>query len=361
MLNQKGFVTPLSLLVLTFALALLAAVSPFIIQEVKFASMNRDAIEAQFAAEAGIKVAAQALHQRNTSWDWAQGTTPQPFVSGTTKTYTVTIRKGDAGNTLDNGYTPETGIDYKVISVGRVGKETKTVGAKVRITGKDDYNLPVDKVLYTRRLTNFLENNQPGKTVKFENGLIVLSTDKPTFVTGTATFKKDMNMVFPNFDYTAYKRKAIPLPAINTKLLRNMNYYHDGDLIINSGIIASDDETQSSTNIIFVEGNIDINGQGIEIRTPCLIISNGSRGVTINDNSFKSQYTSYVVKNKFNAQKNFNGLTGSIIANETNIASKNDVTIYFNTNALVAYQTVLNEFASIPTDAVPLTIYWTKG
>ena len=68
--NRRGSVMILSVIVLIFLGGMLTAVSPMIINEVKFNSMNQNMVGAQFAAEAGAKVAIAAIDAKNANWDW---------------------------------------------------------------------------------------------------------------------------------------------------------------------------------------------------------------------------------------------------------------------------------------------------
>ena len=62
----------MSLLVLVVLGGMLAAASPMIVNEVKMNTINRDMIDAQFAAEAGAKVGIAAVYAKKTSseLDW---------------------------------------------------------------------------------------------------------------------------------------------------------------------------------------------------------------------------------------------------------------------------------------------------
>jgi Tfp pilus assembly protein PilX len=58
---NSGFISAISLLIMAFLLLLTAAVVPRVGAELKFSSMNSDGVEAQYAAESGVKYAAAQI------------------------------------------------------------------------------------------------------------------------------------------------------------------------------------------------------------------------------------------------------------------------------------------------------------
>ena len=131
--SQRGSVTIMAIGVMMFLGIILSGVLPMITQEVRSGSVNRDAVEAQYAAEAGLKRAIAAMQAESTDWAWiVQGQT-RNFTSEAGKTYKVTLRNGSP-QTLSDGSVPAAGY-YWLQAEGRVGITVKRVGVVVQIAG----------------------------------------------------------------------------------------------------------------------------------------------------------------------------------------------------------------------------------
>lgn len=129
---NSGYISAISLLVMAFLLLLTGAVVPRVKAELNFTSMNNDGIEAQYAAESGIKYAAAQIlnNPSNTDWSWARGNQKLTFADG--ETYKITIypidSSGKAGSSpIDEGVALISGSKYLIQSVGQVNNYTKTV------------------------------------------------------------------------------------------------------------------------------------------------------------------------------------------------------------------------------------------
>ena len=128
--NNKGSVTILAIGIMAFLGIILSGVLPMITQEVRIGTMNRDVVEAQYAAESGLKRAIAGLEVGSTSWSWLAA--QRAFTAEAGKTYTVTVQAASP-NTLTDGTAPASGW-YHLQSVGRVGNATKTVSVRVNLT-----------------------------------------------------------------------------------------------------------------------------------------------------------------------------------------------------------------------------------
>ena len=122
MLNQRGSAIMISLLVLMVLGILLTAASPMIINELKFETINANTVGAQFAAEAGAKVAIEALYAGNSDWTWL-AKNQNLVTNNSTKTYNVTISPTISG-------APVPGTAYTITSVGTVNNVSKQVVVK---------------------------------------------------------------------------------------------------------------------------------------------------------------------------------------------------------------------------------------
>lgn len=128
--DNRGSVTILAIGIMAFLGIILSGVMPMITQEVRIGTMNRDVVEAQYAAESGLKRAIAGLETGGTSWAWI-GQTLQ-FTSEAGKTYMVSVQN-TSPQTLTNGIAPVAG-DYYLQALGKVGNASKTVSVKVKLT-----------------------------------------------------------------------------------------------------------------------------------------------------------------------------------------------------------------------------------
>lgn len=135
--SQRGSVTIMAIGVMLFLGIILSGVLPMITQEVRSGSVNRDVVEAQYAAEAGLKRAIAAMQAGDTTWNWlgvARG-----FTGAAGKTYTVSFASTGVckiGRTYlaapADGTAPASGW-YCLQSVGSVNGATKTVSVAVEL------------------------------------------------------------------------------------------------------------------------------------------------------------------------------------------------------------------------------------
>jgi len=130
--NNSGYISAISLLIMAFLLLLTGAVVPRVGAELNFTSINSDGVEAQYAAESGVKYAAAQIlnNPGNTDWNWARGNQELTFADG--ETFKITIypmdSSGKAGSSpIDDGVALTSGSKYLIQSVGKVNNYLKTV------------------------------------------------------------------------------------------------------------------------------------------------------------------------------------------------------------------------------------------
>lgn len=121
MKSQRGSAAVLAVLTMLFIGIIIGGVLPMLTNEMKMGTMNKDMVEAEYAAEGGAKRAIAELSKASTSWGWLG-------VKDGTQNYTVTLNP-----TITNGSAPVTG-NYTVTSVGNIGNVTKTVTVNVAVT-----------------------------------------------------------------------------------------------------------------------------------------------------------------------------------------------------------------------------------
>lgn len=130
--NNSGYISAISLLIMAFLLLLTAAVLPRVGAELNFTSINNDGVEAQYAAEAGVKYAAAQIlnNPGNTDWSWARGNLEKTFAGGETFKITISPMGADAkpaSYPIDDGVALTSGNKYQIKSVGKVNGYLKTV------------------------------------------------------------------------------------------------------------------------------------------------------------------------------------------------------------------------------------------
>ena len=135
--ENRGSVTIMAIGVMMFLGIILSGVLPMITQEVRSGTMNRDVVEAQYAAEAGLKRAIAAMQAGDTTWNWLGAA--RSFTGAAGKTYTVNfVTSGvcKTGRTYQaapaTGNPPASGW-YCLQSVGTVNGATKTVSVAVEL------------------------------------------------------------------------------------------------------------------------------------------------------------------------------------------------------------------------------------
>ena len=130
--NRRGSVTIMAVMILLVLGGLMAAASPMIINEVKMNTVNRDMIEAQYAAEAGAKVGIAAIYAKKTDWSWLGLNNFQPLIPGSSnKQYSVAISPTPP-STADGW---KAGDQYTITSKGKVNNAEKTVKVRVTVGG----------------------------------------------------------------------------------------------------------------------------------------------------------------------------------------------------------------------------------
>ena len=129
--SRRGSVAIMAVMILLVLGGLMAAASPMIINEVKMNMVNRDTIEAQYAAEAGAKVGIAAIYGKKEEWSWLKK--PINLIPDNARaTYMVEI-VDSTGAAPTAALTP--GEKYTITSTGTVNGSIKKVSAKVTAGG----------------------------------------------------------------------------------------------------------------------------------------------------------------------------------------------------------------------------------
>jgi len=271
--NQKGSLTLIALIFMVFFSILIAGLLPVITNTFVSATSNIDFIEAQYAAEAGAKRAVVGFQQKRLDWAWANGLPIKMSNSSTNKTYEVTITPQGSTPALTNGNAPAAG-NYKITSVGKVGKDTKTISLNISVASSSNFGLIPNAALY-------IGGNFEGKNNISLNGNAILGgtliTHKPPTVTGQIK-DKQKNLTFPQYDFESYKTnaEAINLPNQNqggeiTINLRGKKCYYDGNFTPDKNDFNFEGGEGS---VLFINGNLDLKNN-IKFNGKVLLIVNG--------------------------------------------------------------------------------------
>ena len=175
---------------MAFLLLLTGAVIPRVGAELNFTSINNDGVEAQYAAEAGVKYAAAQIlnNTSNTDWSWARGNQELTFADG--ETYKITIypidSSGKAGSSpIEDGIALTSGSKYLIQSVGKVNNYSKTVKVIAYInTGSDS-----SPAIYAGNTANI------GNSLKVINGDVLAANIK---ISTLPTLDDDKNIYYYN-------------------------------------------------------------------------------------------------------------------------------------------------------------------
>ena len=132
--NRQGASSILAMLIMVLFVMLLAATAPMIAHEIRFFRISRDSIEAQYAAEAGAKVALMSLYKPSTVWNWVGQDVPFDAAFPTAqKKYVVTLTRADGVTpAVSDGTLPKANMVFTITSEGTVNNTKKTVIVKAK-------------------------------------------------------------------------------------------------------------------------------------------------------------------------------------------------------------------------------------
>jgi hypothetical protein len=132
--NRQGASSILAMLIMVLFVMLLAAAAPMISHEIRFFRINRDSIEAQYAAEAGAKAALMSLYKPSTVWNWIGQDVPfDAAYPVTQKKYVVTLTRADGVTpAVIDGTLPKANMVFTITSEGTVNNMKKKVIVKAK-------------------------------------------------------------------------------------------------------------------------------------------------------------------------------------------------------------------------------------
>jgi len=317
--NQKGLVTVIGILIILIFIIMSAGLLPWVTNETRLATKNRDVLEAEYAAEAGVKRALVEFNKESPNWDWLH--LDQPFINdSTTKKYNVTIYLA-SDTTTKTPITPEANSSniYTIQSTGTVNGAVKTVSVSIASGGNPpvDPKVASDTAIYAGRLLEFKNNGTINKASIASGGNINGGVN----VANPYAKYSNKSLEIPQYAVESFQGSpALPLPTNNEIKLTEGKYYVSGDWN------PSHNSTISGDGIIFVNGNI-IFPQNVNFTGKVHIIATGNMDASNSNNvSFNKavliSYGDITAKNTFNA-------TGSVVATG-NITFKNGTNITYD-------------------------------
>ena len=282
MKNQRGSATVLAIVTMIFIGIIIAGLLPMITNELKIGIMNKDVIEAQYAAEAGTKRAIVGFSQSPLNLSWIDkgddGNGNIAFIDDVnTKKYKVIIfLQSDTNKTPLLSSALTFGKTYTIRSTGTVGKTTKNVYVDVgTIISNGTANSPFQYVGYA------------GGAVSFEQAPAV--NGAPFGVVGAfsnAQGRNVINVAQGNIQIPAYNVLTALRDPTRPVLIINGNYEIPMNTNTqNTTLIVNGDLTGSNVNFnnanIFVTGSINLsnfnmNGSNFIVSQKSLTTSNNS-------------------------------------------------------------------------------------
>lgn len=284
---NRGSVTIMAIGVMMFLGVILSGVLPMITQEVRSGTMNRDVVEAQYAAEAGAKRALVEFEKINKSLtpDWSWLTIDKPFLANAAeKKYNViTYLQSDA---MKQHVTPVTTATntYVVQSTGRVNGAEKKISVVVTVTAGVSVPpvspvFPADTAIYAGGNIEFKNNGvvNNASTVAGEN-----NSDSYNLGGSNAgvPYKKEQykKLTLPQYTASSFPgAKSIPggsNPALNGQ------YVVNGDWDIGNNTNFTGDATIFVTGNIVLPQNFNFNGKFL------IIAAENIDGDKSNNNNF---------------------------------------------------------------------------
>lgn len=192
--NQKGSAMLLALLFIVFLGIILSGLMPVVNTQLLNATNNNDALEAQYAAEAGAKRAIVGIQNGRTDWAWAISDVHNVFADGETKKYYYTTSIDPP--IMDKTAPVASVSQYTITSHGYVGNAHRKVVVIVRRTGASG---PLAYATFSRN--NMTVNSPQINGDIYSNGHITINSHTKDTVTGTAYCAEN--------NYTIYAQQAV--------------------------------------------------------------------------------------------------------------------------------------------------------
>ena len=326
--SNRGSVTILAIGIMAFLGIILSGLLPMITQEVRSGAINRDVVEAQYAAEAGAKRALVEFYKiklgQTPDWTWLNKDKPLLNNVNEKKYNVITYIEPSTTHV-----TPDTTATkaYTVQSTGTVNGAKKIVKFSINITAAALSAAPPnplavgDTAIYA------------GGNIEFKNNGVV--NNASTAAGGNNSDKYNMNNPYDNYQY-----KSLSIPQYSQSSFPGAKTVPSGSNPALSGkyIVNGNWEFANNTNFtgdatIYVTGNIVL-PQNFNFNGQFLIIAAGNiDGGKSNNNNFSKAvllaYGNIEFKNNLN-------LNGTMIA-AGNVSLKNGANVNFDSGIITHF------------------------
>ena len=280
MKNQRGSVTVFAILTMIFLSILISGLLPMVMNELKINTINKDMIEAQYAAETGAKRVIVGFNQSTPNLSWIDDG-DVPFIDDVNKKkYNVIIYLAtDVSQTPLVSSAIISGKTYIIRSKGTVGKTTKTVSVSIGVASSSNINGSVFSKYTTYSKGTLQVDNSPKLTGDIGSGSSIIVNSSNPLIYGTAYTPN-----VPVFDQWSWNKNAvtggylkptstdaldITIPPIPTMLASGValtnnsisngsgSYYSSGSYTLNSTNITA---STGQPLVIYINGNLQLTG-----------------------------------------------------------------------------------------------------
>ncbi|WP_378956351.1 pilus assembly PilX N-terminal domain-containing protein [Pelosinus sp. sgz500959] len=303
--RQRGSVTMVAIIMVMFLAILASTANTLVNSDLRMSKTNSDAIEAQFAAEAGAKRAISMFYQKNQDWTWLDAnSTPiwQSLSTDQNKSYHVKTELASAQVVPVN---PAVGGVYTITSIGKVRGTIKKVTVTVTVTGNSGASILNKYALYSKNDTYIWGGNGPnikgdmglagGNKVKIDSGYNFLQgklhvTSIPTgwhdwLTSAMYVIDPDigtLSVVIPPLPTLPVISTSIPTGADiitgpNTASMPNSVYYSTALSDFGGGLIAG-----SSDTTLYATNGLHLTNKGSSYNKGWITASNGNLKIYIN-------------------------------------------------------------------------------
>lgn len=317
--NERGSAAMLAIIAMLFLGAIIAGLLPLLTMESRSAVSDRDALQARYAAEAGVKRAYAAMIARSTQWLWVttdeQNPVNIPLRENSNASYFVMITP-----ILQDGQGPRPRRTYTITARGSVvGGYIKEAKGKITVRnavpyGEVEYDIDVpggdwgggdnnpnppnpppplaNDILDTMQTSGYVSYNI-GSSLTINNNVTITGGTLGTSATNItnqsgAPIQTGINLTVPPIPISlapATYSSSTPLsgaPPSGTNALSG-TYYVSGGLNTNSHTILSATGGTSGDVTIFANGPINIGDDVVTNASTNLTLASSSN-ININSN-----------------------------------------------------------------------------
>ena len=279
MRNRRGSATIMGLGVLLLVGMLIAALLPWTTAESRFGRNDQDAVQARYAAEAGLKRALAEFALTDKNWGWLNN--PQQLTDTLGQaTYTVTISPSPAAATATG--------QYNITSTGAAGA-AGNVMTRVSKMPAVEYKAGGFYATYAGGTLNVgggtvvMNGGQIGYGVKpFNDTVTCLDSNGITQATNSCVVYAP-SAPLPTYNIADYRNKGYPAPPTDNATLTQKKYYSDTSINSNQVTWTGAPDT---TTIIFINGDASFkNGMTIRAGANGAILVYATGNITFQNNA----------------------------------------------------------------------------